>query len=82
MARAAKPLVFALGPEVGSAVLENTLSVLVTPGHSASNKKGPRKGRNQLGCERLISVHRLTLLSPVRAGLLFWNIATYTKLAN
>jgi hypothetical protein len=36
MARAAKSLVFALGPEVGSAVLENTLSVLVTPVHSAS----------------------------------------------
>jgi hypothetical protein len=46
MARAAEPLVFALGPEVRSAVLENTLSVLVTPGHLASNKKGPRKGRN------------------------------------
>jgi hypothetical protein len=28
MARAAKPLIFALGPEVGSAVLEDTLSVL------------------------------------------------------
>jgi hypothetical protein len=44
MARAAEPLVFALGPEVGSAVLENTLAVLGTPGHSASNKKGPSKG--------------------------------------
>jgi hypothetical protein len=40
MARAAKSLVFALWPEVGSAVLEDTLAVLVTPGHSASNKKG------------------------------------------
>jgi hypothetical protein len=36
MARAAKSLVFALGPEIGSAVFENTLSNIVTPVHSAS----------------------------------------------
>jgi hypothetical protein len=46
MARAAKSLLFALGQEVDSAVLEDTLAVFVTPAHSASNKKGPRKGRN------------------------------------